>query len=68
MSEPSLPVVDIAPLVAGVGAGGADEAEVAARIDAACREHGFFYVVGHGVPGGLQERLDRLAREFFALP
>ena len=68
MSDASLPVIDISPLVDGSGAGGADGAEVARGIDAACREHGFFYVVGHGVPAVLQERLDRLAREFFALP
>jgi polar amino acid transport system ATP-binding protein len=62
----SLPVIDIAPLVhdpAGAGA-----REVAARIGAACRSHGFFYVVGHGVDESLCRRLDALAREFFALP
>ena len=37
-------------------------------IDAACREFGFFYVVGHGVDPALGARLDALAREFFALP
>jgi isopenicillin N synthase-like dioxygenase len=42
--------------------------DVAASIDAACREAGFFYVVGHGVDPGLLARLDRAAREFFALP
>jgi len=66
MSAASLPIIDIGPLVAGTG--GAAEAEVARQIDEACREHGFFYVVGHGVPDELQARLDRHAREFFALP
>ena len=42
--------------------------EIAAEIDTACRDTGFFFVVGHGVSVELQERLDRLAREFFALP
>jgi isopenicillin N synthase-like dioxygenase len=65
MSAGALPIIDIAPLVAGLG--GTTEVEVARRIDEACREHGFFYVVGHGVAPELQERLDRLAREFFAL-
>jgi isopenicillin N synthase-like dioxygenase len=60
----SVPVVDIGPLV---GTGG--DVEAAARaIDAACRDAGFFYIVGHGVDDGLQARLDVLAREFFALP
>ena len=44
----------------------ADPAAVAAEIDAACRDDGFFYVVGHGVPVALQRRVDTLAREFFA--
>jgi isopenicillin N synthase-like dioxygenase len=60
---PGLPVIDVGPLVRGDDAGPTAEA-----IDAACREHGFFYVVGHGVDPGLQSRLDRAAREFFALP
>src|SRR5450631_1572897 len=38
-----IPVIDIGPLVAR--SGGA--ADVAAAIGAACRETGFFYVVGH---------------------
>lgn len=43
-----------------------DEVEVARRIDAAAREHGFFYVVNHGVDGALVERLVCMARTFFA--
>ena len=63
MTPSSLPVIDISALVAGD-----DAAETAAAIDLACREHGFFYVVGHGVDPDLQARLDRSARAFFALP
>ena len=62
-----LPLVDVAPLVDR----SSDEREqqrVAADIDAACRSHGFFYVVGHGVDRELRERLDRSARAFFAQP
>ena len=47
---------------------GTDVAGVAAQVDAACRTAGFFSVVGHGVDPTLRDRLDRLAREFFALP
>src|SRR5689334_24117730 len=55
--------LDVAPLVTGRG----DAAPVAAAIDEACRDTGFFRVVGHGVDPALRGRLDRLAREFFAL-
>ena len=47
---------------------GTNPAAVAAAIDAACRDTGFFSIVGHGVPPELGQRLDHLAREFFALP
>jgi isopenicillin N synthase-like dioxygenase len=40
----------------------------AAAIERACRDSGFFYVTGHGVPASLLHRLDTAAREFFALP
>ncbi|WP_238006044.1 2-oxoglutarate and iron-dependent oxygenase domain-containing protein [Dactylosporangium sp. AC04546] len=58
-----LPIIDVSRLVRD----GADPV-AAAGIEAACRASGFFYVTGHGVPGELIERLDRHAREFFALP
>jgi isopenicillin N synthase-like dioxygenase len=41
---------------------------VAAQVDRACRELGFFLITGHGVADDLLPRLDRLARQFFALP
>ena len=47
---------------------GRDPAEIASEVDAACRDTGFFFVAGHGVPEELQQRLDALAREFFVLP
>ncbi|MBB5869965.1 isopenicillin N synthase-like dioxygenase [Allocatelliglobosispora scoriae] len=52
----SLPVIDIS------SSGAAD------GIRAACRESGFFYVSGHGVPDEVLKRVDQAAREFFALP
>src|SRR5215212_1574759 len=58
------PVVDVGPLT---GAGG-DVAPVAAAIDAACRDAGFFSIVNHGIDRALLDRLEALAREFFALP
>ncbi len=34
----------------------------------ACRDAGFFYVVGHGVDPALGQRLEELSHRFFALP
>jgi non-haem dioxygenase in morphine synthesis N-terminal len=51
----ALPVIDVAPLagcapaVAGVAVG--------EQIQSACRERGFFYMTGHGVPAGLLAEL-----------
>ena len=41
---------------------------VARAIGAACRAHGFFYVVGHDVDEALGRRLEALSHAFFALP
>ena len=57
-----IPIVDVDDLVSGRPS----EVAVADRLGAACRESGFFYVVGHGVDEGLQCRLRDLSREFFA--
>ncbi len=61
----ALPVIDIAPLFgADLGA----RAAVGARIGAACRSAGFFYVVGHGVTSAVLADLEARSRAFFALP
>jgi isopenicillin N synthase-like dioxygenase len=57
-----VPVIDVAPLVTGVG----DRSPAAAEIARACRDSGFFYIVGHGVDEGLQRRLEESSRRFFA--
>jgi len=66
----ALPVIDVAPLVSGLSdvQGGGQAGDVAAHIQAACRDHGFFYVTGHGVPAELLEQLAEVSAEFFALP
>ena len=57
------PIIDIEPLVSrGVG-----RDAIATEIGNACREFGFFYILGHGVDGKLQDRLERASRQFFAL-
>jgi isopenicillin N synthase-like dioxygenase len=64
MSSPvaEVAVVDISPLIAGVGS----PRSVADQIAKACRDCGFFYIVGHGVDEELQRRLEELSRQFFA--
>jgi isopenicillin N synthase-like dioxygenase len=52
-----LPIIDVS-----------DPASAAGPIAAACRETGFFYVTGHGVPEDLRAELDAASRRFFALP
>jgi len=43
-------------------------ADIARAIGQACRAHGFFYVVGHGLDETLAQRLEALSHRFFALP
>ncbi|HTL84704.1 MAG TPA: 2-oxoglutarate and iron-dependent oxygenase domain-containing protein [Acidimicrobiia bacterium] len=59
----SIPVIDVSALVAGAG----NMAAVDADIDRACREVGFFSIVGHGVSSKLCHDLLTSARAFFAL-
>jgi isopenicillin N synthase-like dioxygenase len=44
------------------------DADAPARIDRACREHGFFSVTGHGVDEQLLDDLVATAHDFFARP
>jgi len=60
----SVPIIDISPLVND----SEGQSVVATKIGEACREVGFFYVVGHGVSEALQHRLEHLSQQFFALP
>ncbi|ACY14189.1 isopenicillin N synthase family dioxygenase [Haliangium ochraceum] len=66
--SPALPVIDMAPLLAPAGASSRARAEVVGQLEAACRDSGFFYVVGHGVDQECLARLDAASRRFFALP
>lgn len=60
-----VPVVDLTPARLG---GLAGRRRVAAAVDAACREIGFFAIQGHGVPDALVHELRRVAHAFFAQP
>lgn len=53
-----VPVVDLS----------ADSGVVAREIDAACRQVGFFQIVGHELGPGLEAAAWESARDFFALP
>jgi isopenicillin N synthase-like dioxygenase len=60
-----VPVIDIAPYLAGAPEG---KRRVAAQFDRACREVGFYIIVGHGVDPGLIAQVETISREFFDLP
>ena len=60
-----LPVVDIA---AWRGGDPAARRAVAAQVFAACRDVGFLYVAGHGVPTATVDAAFAAARAFFARP
>ncbi len=63
----ALPLVDVSPLL-DPAADAASCAGVGRAIDAACRDTGFLLISGHGVDPALRDDLERLSREFFALP
>lgn len=60
-----VPLIDLSPARLGSRA---DREAVAARIDEACREIGFFAIGGHGVPMRIVDDLRTSAHAFFALP
>ena len=59
------PVIDVSPLVSGGSAEA--RAAVGRAIDGACRDDGFFSIIGHGIDLDLLARLESLGREFFSL-
>jgi len=60
-----VPLIDLTPALHG---GRAERLAVAARIDEACREIGFFAIGGHGVPARMVDDLRSSAHAFFGLP
>lgn len=60
-----LPVLDMSPLR---GPDRPGRAAVVRSLAAACRDSGFFYVVGHGVAPELLARLTAASTRFFGLP
>jgi isopenicillin N synthase-like dioxygenase len=68
MSRDQLPVIDIAPLGKSESEKDAAAGRVAIEIEAACRDLGFFYAVGHGVSAVTLQELAAASRRFFDLP
>lgn len=68
----SIPLIDISPLVEKSDDPNPvrDErvVEVVRQLDKACREAGFFYVRGHGIPDSLVKEIRSISRQFFDLP
>lgn len=64
VATPRLPIIDLSLF----DVGGPWRDHVAAQVDWAASEFGFFYVVGHGVELSLVDLLIRLSRSFFDLP
>uniref|UniRef100_A0A803KY11 Fe2OG dioxygenase domain-containing protein n=1 Tax=Chenopodium quinoa TaxID=63459 RepID=A0A803KY11_CHEQI len=68
----SIPVIDVSPLLAkSDDANMAEDAgvcEVVKQLDKACREAGFFYVKGHGIPDSLLKEVREVTHKFFELP
>ncbi|MSO75425.1 MAG: isopenicillin N synthase family oxygenase [Alphaproteobacteria bacterium] len=65
MDESAIPVIDLAPFIAGSAAA---RRSVAAAVDRACRETGVFTIVGHGVPETLIAETRWAMLGFFARP
>ena len=64
-ADGDLPVIDIAALLDGRPDG---EAAVARALGRACRDIGFFYVTGHGIPPATLAAVFDQSRRFFAAP
>jgi len=60
-----VPVIDIGPYFTGDANA---KQKVADEIGAACRDIGFYIIVGHGISPRLVDRVDRVSRAFFDLP
>jgi isopenicillin N synthase-like dioxygenase len=59
----TIPVIDLTPARRSE----AGAAHVAERIGQACRNTGFFQIIGHGVPTELVNTMFKVTRQFFAL-
>ena len=58
----AIPVIDVAPLVSGSSEGAH---AVARALGRACRDVGFFYITGHGIPAALMASVFETSAAFF---
>ena len=63
-SVQTVPVIDVAPFLAGDPIGGR---EVVRQVSRACETIGFLVITGHGIAAELQARVFEVCREFFDL-
>ncbi|CAN4079704.1 unnamed protein product [Withania somnifera] len=67
-----IPLIDVSPLLDKWDhlniAQDEDVAQIVRQLDQACREAGFFYVKGHGIPISLMKEIKNIAREYFHQP
>ncbi|KAF2653197.1 oxoglutarate 3-dioxygenase [Lophiostoma macrostomum CBS 122681] len=61
---PTLPIIDFSPFLSA-SASEESRFNVAKELDSACREVGFFYLKGHGIPSELIASMLANARDFF---
>jgi len=61
----SVPIIDLAPYFSGTAEG---KAEVAKKVDEACRSIGFLVITNHGISPELISRVSSLSRRFFDMP
>jgi isopenicillin N synthase-like dioxygenase len=65
MPVSAIPIIDVAPLVNG----SPEQAQAVAKVvGTACRDVGFFYISGHGVPPELMARVFETSAAFFGGP
>ncbi|CAG7869656.1 unnamed protein product, partial [Brassica rapa] len=75
--KPHLPIIDISPLLVKCAACKCDDPDmmddtgvvkVVRKLDRACRDVGFFYVIGHGISESLMRKVKEMTHRFFELP
>ncbi|XP_055805398.1 probable 2-oxoglutarate-dependent dioxygenase At3g50210 [Solanum dulcamara] len=68
----SIPFIDLSPLLEKWDhpniAQDEGVAQVVRQLDQACRDAGFFYVKGHGIPVSLMDEIKSITREYFHQP
>ena len=60
----TFPIIDISDLIQP----GKDSSVVVKKLHDACRESGFFYIIGHGINQTLQKNLEKVSWQFFNQP